>query len=87
MPPVTIYTTSWCPYCQSAKALLSKKGVAFEEIDVEAKPDQRQAMIARSTLALSQTGQVTSPRRAWSSKLAEVENQLSNSWALSQMRA
>jgi glutaredoxin 3 len=48
MPPVTIYTTSWCPYCQSAKALLSKKGVAFEEIDVEAKPDQRQAMIARA---------------------------------------
>jgi len=48
MPPVTIYTTSWCPYCQSAKALLSKKGVAFEEIDIEANPDQRRAMITRA---------------------------------------
>ncbi len=46
MPPVTIYTTSWCPYCRSAKALLSKKGVAFTEIDVEAKPGARQEMTA-----------------------------------------
>ena len=48
MPPVTIYTTSWCPYCQSAKALLSKKGVAFDEIDVDGKPELRQAMTARA---------------------------------------
>lgn len=48
MPPVTIYTTSWCPYCQSAKALLAKKGVAFDEIDVEKQPDLRQAMIAKA---------------------------------------
>ena len=48
MPPVTIYTTSWCPYCKSAKALLAKKGVAFEEIDVETGPRLRQAMTARA---------------------------------------
>ena len=48
MPPVTIYTTSWCPYCRSAKALLSKKGVAFTEIDVEAKPGARQEMTTRA---------------------------------------
>jgi glutaredoxin 3 len=34
MKPVTIYTTNSCPYCRRAKALLAKKGVAFEEIDV-----------------------------------------------------
>jgi glutaredoxin 3 len=34
MPPVTIYTTMLCPYCHSAKQLLDKKGVRFEEIDV-----------------------------------------------------
>jgi glutaredoxin 3 len=34
MKPVTIYTTRTCPYCRRAKALLAKKGVAFEEIDV-----------------------------------------------------
>ena len=34
MPPVTIYTKSWCPYCQAAKELLTRKAVSFEEIDV-----------------------------------------------------
>lgn len=34
MKPVTIYTTAWCPYCHRAKALLTRKGVAFDEIDV-----------------------------------------------------
>ena len=29
-----IYTTPICPYCYRAKALLKKKGAAFEEIDV-----------------------------------------------------
>lgn len=48
MPPVTIYTTAWCPYCRSAKALLAKKGVTFEEIDVETGPGLRQAMTARA---------------------------------------
>ena len=44
-------------------------------------------MMARSTLMLLQTGQETKPRLACSSKLAEVANQLSKSWAWSQMRA
>lgn len=48
MPPVTIYTTPWCPYCRTAKTLLTKKGVAYEEIDVEDKPELRQAMTARA---------------------------------------
>ena len=33
-PKITVYTTPWCPYCHAAKALLKKKGMAFEEIDV-----------------------------------------------------
>jgi glutaredoxin 3 len=48
MPPVTIYTTAWCPYCHSAKALLTKKGVAFDEIAVDGKPELRQAMTAKA---------------------------------------
>ncbi len=35
MKHVKIYTGSNCPYCDKAKALLRKKGVAFEEIDVD----------------------------------------------------
>jgi glutaredoxin 3 len=34
MKPVRIYTTPMCPYCVRAKALLTKKGAAFDEIDV-----------------------------------------------------
>jgi GrxC family glutaredoxin len=34
MAQVRIYTTSYCPYCRAAKALLRKKAVQFEEIDV-----------------------------------------------------
>jgi glutaredoxin 3 len=31
---VKFYTTSYCPYCTQAKALLKKRNIAFEEIDV-----------------------------------------------------
>lgn len=48
MPPVTIYTTRFCPYCVSAKALLRKKSVEFVEIDVTGDPAGRRAMTARS---------------------------------------
>ncbi len=48
MATVQIYATSWCPYCTRARQLLSAKGVAVEEIDVEARPGAREEMIARS---------------------------------------
>jgi glutaredoxin 3 len=48
MPPITIYTTSTCPYCHAAKSLLRKKGVSFSEVDVTGKPDERRAMTARA---------------------------------------
>ena len=35
MPKVRVYTKKICPYCVRAKALLTRKGVAFEEIDAE----------------------------------------------------
>lgn len=47
MPPVEIYTTRWCPYCHAAKALLTRKGVEFKEIDASAST-VRQAMIERA---------------------------------------
>ena len=48
MPAVTIYTTSWCPYCRAAKDLLQRKGVAFEEIDATMDPSKRAEMMDRS---------------------------------------
>jgi glutaredoxin 3 len=47
-PKVVMYATSWCGYCARARALLESKQVAFEEIDVEARPEARAEMIARS---------------------------------------
>jgi glutaredoxin 3 len=46
-PQVVMYTKSWCPYCERARALLKAKGVAFTEIDIESQPEQRQEMIRR----------------------------------------
>jgi glutaredoxin 3 len=47
-PPITLYVTGWCPYCQRAKALLNSKQLAFNEIDVDEDPKLRQEMTARS---------------------------------------
>ena len=47
-PAVTMYTTSWCPYCSRARALLARKGVQFEDIDIEAAPEKRTEMQNRS---------------------------------------
>ncbi len=48
MPPVEIYTTRYCPYCHAAKALLSRKGVAFTEIDLAGNWERRDEMIQRA---------------------------------------
>jgi glutaredoxin 3 len=48
MPGVQIYTKEHCPYCTRAKALLRKKGIAFEEIDVE-RDDEMRAWLVETT--------------------------------------
>ena len=48
MPPIVVYTTPYCPYCVSAKALLRRKGVEFAEIDVADAPDRRAEMVERA---------------------------------------
>jgi len=48
MAAVEIYTIRYCPYCQEAKELLSRKGVDFQEIDASGNRDMRKQMIARA---------------------------------------
>ena len=48
MPPVEIYTTPYCPYCQWAKELLRKKSVVFTEIDVSGDRELRAKMTQRA---------------------------------------
>lgn len=52
---VTVYTTKICPYCFRAKALLAKRGVAFEEIDVSNDVEKRSWLVQT-------TGQKTVPQ-------------------------
>lgn len=48
MPLIDIYTTRYCPYCTSAKALLARKGVTFSEIDVTGDEEGRDRMVERA---------------------------------------
>ena len=43
-----MYATGWCPYCARARELLRRKGVDFQEIDVDEFPEARAEMMARS---------------------------------------
>jgi glutaredoxin 3 len=43
-----MYAADWCPYCSRARRLLQSKLVPFEEIDIEARPEARAEMVARS---------------------------------------
>jgi len=43
-----MYATSWCGFCERARSLLQSRNVPFEEIDVDARPEARAEMMARS---------------------------------------
>jgi glutaredoxin 3 len=47
-PDVVVYLAGWCPYCERARGLLSKRGIQFREINVDDDPTLREEMIARS---------------------------------------
>jgi glutaredoxin 3 len=48
MAPIDIYTIRYCPYCQEAKELLSRKGASFHEIDASGNREIRKQMIERT---------------------------------------
>lgn len=48
MANVEIYTKATCPFCHRAKALLSQKGVTYQEIPIDGDADKREEMIKRS---------------------------------------
>jgi glutaredoxin 3 len=55
MSTVTIYTTEYCSRCVSAKALLGRRGIAYQEINLAKDPDGREELSR-------QTGMVTFPQ-------------------------
>lgn len=48
MPKIEIFTQYFCPYCTRAVNLLTKKGVAFEEIHAPGGSAARAQAMARS---------------------------------------
>jgi glutaredoxin 3 len=48
MARVEIYSSMFCGYCARAKALLEKKGVQYENIDVLEDTSQRDEMVKRA---------------------------------------
>ncbi|WP_324732095.1 glutaredoxin 3 [Pseudomonas paeninsulae] len=48
MSAVVIYSSDWCPYCMRAKQLLARKGVDFDEIKVDGKPEVRAEMTRKA---------------------------------------
>jgi len=45
---VTLYTTDHCSRCVSAKALLSRRGIAYDEINLARDPDGRAELERRT---------------------------------------
>lgn len=44
MKSVKVYTITPCPYCERAKNLLSSKNIPFEEVNLDGKDDELQAL-------------------------------------------
>ncbi|CAN5186960.1 glutaredoxin 3 [soil metagenome] len=43
-----MYATAWCGYCSRARALLERRGIAFDEIRVDGNREARREMEQRS---------------------------------------
>ena len=39
MKKIVVYTTPWCGDCKAAKRFLGEHGIAYEEIDIEQRPE------------------------------------------------
>ena len=52
-PAFTLYSTPWCGYCHRLKGQLTREGIAFDEVDIEAQPDA--AAVVESANAGNQT--------------------------------
>lgn len=45
---ITVYSTTWCGFCHSAKQYFDKLGVKYKDVDVERDMNAAQEMIQKS---------------------------------------
>jgi len=55
MNRVTVFTTEPCGYCRTAKALLDRRGIPYEEVNLGKDPQGRAELVAK-------TGMMTFPQ-------------------------
>ena len=48
MSDIEVYSKSWCPYCNKAKALLKSKGLSYREIETTHDEVREREMVERS---------------------------------------
>lgn len=48
MTDITLYSSNFCPFCIRAKQLLDGKGISYNEIRVDGKPEVRAEMARRA---------------------------------------
>lgn len=48
MADITVYSTDPCSFCARAKDLLTKRGIAFQEINLAKDPEGRAALLERT---------------------------------------
>lgn len=72
-----MYSTVWCGYCQRLKAQMTREGIAFVEVDIEADPEAEALVVSVNhgnatvpTLAFPDGTYATNP------SLAEVKARL-----------
>jgi glutaredoxin-like protein NrdH len=51
---IQVYSKNNCPYCTQAKNLLKSRGVAFEEINIEERPEAREFILAEGHRTMPQ---------------------------------
>ena len=59
--PVIVYSISNCPKCAAAKALLKRKGISFEEANIEEQPEKKQELIEKLNTIGIEADQVGMP--------------------------
>ena len=75
MAEIKIYTTTWCPDCRLAKLFLDRRGVAYDEVNIETTPGGPELV-----MAANQGKRNSVVTRAIASGVP-VANSLTSSWS------
>ena len=47
-PKVTVFSTTYCPSCQTLKKWLEERQIVYEAVNVEEEPERQEELVAKS---------------------------------------